>query len=104
MSTTFALDLVTFRVIIADLWESRRMPWTDGDHARICRGCWDQMGMPIPISMKAGLPPIGFSLASEGASMRGDMFVPSDLVEQCIAMALQLKMMGGAGNGKPGGL
>jgi adenylate cyclase len=25
------------------------MPWIVRDHARICRGCWDQMSVPIPI-------------------------------------------------------
>lgn len=32
------------------------MPETTSDHARICRGCWDQMRMPIPIRGPLSLP------------------------------------------------
>jgi hypothetical protein len=62
------------------------------------------MGLPIPVNMKPNLPPIGISAGTSGASFWVDSFVPSDLVEQCIATGMQLKMMGGGGNGKPGGL
>jgi hypothetical protein len=62
------------------------------------------MGVPIPINVKADLPPIGVGCATEGTAIRVDSFVPADLVEQMIATGMQLKMMGGGGNGKPGGL
>jgi hypothetical protein len=62
------------------------------------------MGIPIPINMKPNLPPIAIAIATEGSAVRADTFIPSDLVEQVIATVLQLKMMGGGGNGKPGGL
>lgn len=32
------------------------MPATTHDHARICRGCWDQMRVPIPIRGPFALP------------------------------------------------
>lgn len=32
------------------------MPASTHDHARICRGCWDQMRMPIPISGPFAIP------------------------------------------------
>jgi hypothetical protein len=56
------------------------------------------LGMPLPVTMKAGIPPIGFAIATDGPSIRGDMYVPSDLIEQIVAMALQFNM-GGAKNG-----
>lgn len=62
------------------------------------------MGVPIPINVKADLPPIGVAGATEGTAFRIDSFVPADLIEQMIATGMQLKMMGGGGNGKPGGL
>lgn len=62
------------------------------------------MGLPIPVNMKPNLPPIGISAGTKGASFWVDSFIPSDLVEQCIATGMQLRMMGGGGNGKPGGL
>ena len=57
------------------------------------------LGMPLPVTMKAGVPPVGFAIATDGPSMRGDMYVPSDLIEQIVAMALQFNMGGGAKNG-----
>jgi hypothetical protein len=35
--------------ICGDRGDCRQMPWAARDHARICRGCWDQMSVPIPI-------------------------------------------------------
>ena len=32
------------------------MPWAARDHARICRGCWDQMSVPIPIRGPLAVP------------------------------------------------
>ena len=32
------------------------MPWTVRDRARICRGCWDQMSVPIPIRGPLAVP------------------------------------------------
>ena len=32
------------------------MPWTARDHALICRGCWDQMSVPIPIRGPLAVP------------------------------------------------
>jgi adenylate cyclase len=32
------------------------MPWAVRDHARICRGCWDQMSVPIPIRGPLAVP------------------------------------------------
>src|SRR5260221_12323122 len=32
------------------------MPWTVRDHARICRGCWDQMSVQIPIRGPLAVP------------------------------------------------
>ena len=62
------------------------------------------MGMPIPVNIKPDLPPIGVAVATDGSASRIDSFIPADLVEQMITTSLQLKMMGGGGRGKPGGL
>ena len=57
------------------------------------------LGMPMPVSMKAGIPPVGQSLSAGGSSIRGDLYVPSDLIEQLVAMALQFNMGGAKGGG-----
>jgi hypothetical protein len=62
------------------------------------------MGMPIPVSIKPNIAPIGVAVATEGTAMRIDSFVPSDLVEAMVATTLQFKMMGAGGKGKPGGI
>ena len=56
------------------------------------------------MNIKPDLAPIGMSVSSEGAALRADSFIPADLVESMITTGLQLKMMGGGGRGKPGGL
>ncbi len=61
------------------------------------------MGIPIPISMKPNLPPIGIAVATDGPAIRIDSFIPADLVEAVVTTSLQLRMLGG-GRGKPGGL
>jgi hypothetical protein len=62
------------------------------------------MGMPIPVNIKPDLPPIGMAVATEGSAGRIDAYIPADLVEQMITTALQVRMMGAGGRGKPGGL
>jgi hypothetical protein len=57
------------------------------------------LGMPIPINMKAGIPPVGMTLSAGGSSIRGDLYVPSDLIEQLVATALQFNMGGAKGGG-----
>ena len=62
------------------------------------------MGMPIPVNIKPDLSPIGASLATEGSAVHMDSFIPADLVESMVGMAIQVHMMGAGGRGKPGGL
>jgi hypothetical protein len=62
------------------------------------------MGMPIPVSIKPNIAPIGVAIATDGPAMRIDSFIPADLVEAMVATTLQFKMMGAGGKGKPGGI
>lgn len=62
------------------------------------------MGMPIPINIKPDLAPIGVTVGTDGPAVREDIFIPADLVEAIVTTSIQLKMMGGGGQGKPGGL
>lgn len=62
------------------------------------------MGMPLPVNIKPDLAPIGGAFAAEGSAMHINSFIPADLVEAMVTMALQVKMMGAGGAGKPGGL
>ena len=42
---------------LIDLGVCRQMPWTARDHApRICRGCWDQMSVTVPIRGPLAVP------------------------------------------------
>jgi hypothetical protein len=75
-----------------------------GDFVTTITNYAKMMGMPIPVNIKPDLPPIGFAAATEGPAVHFDSYIPADTVEAMVTTALQLKMMGGGGRGKPGGL
>lgn len=46
-------------------------------------------GLPFQVKVPADLPPLGFTIGSDGPSIRGDMYVPSQTVQSLIAAGLQ---------------
>lgn len=46
-------------------------------------------GVPVKIQLPPNSLPIGMSIATEGSAVRGDMFVPSSLVQSAISAAMQ---------------
>jgi hypothetical protein len=64
-----------------------------------------QMHMPLPFQIAPNLPPVGATVSSEPNAMRVDVHVPTLLVQQIIAAALQAQMqMQGGGPPRGGGL
>jgi hypothetical protein len=64
-------------------------------------------GMPINFQLPANLPPLAFSLSSEGNALRGDYYIPAKTVQSVVAGVMQtyMQMQGGPGGpGGPGGL
>jgi hypothetical protein len=58
-----------------------------------------QQGLPVQFKLPANLPPIGFSIASDAATARMDIFIPTRLVESMTAAAMQLMMPNGGNKG-----
>ena len=60
-------------------------------------------GMNVPIQLPNNLPPIGFSASTDGPTMRGDMFIPTKLLQSMVQAGMQLYMQfnnhGGGGGG-----
>jgi hypothetical protein len=70
-------------------------------------GYMGKFGMPVPIQLPPNLPPLGFSIGTEGTAIRGDEYVPTPLVQSLVAAFMQVyvQMHGGAqGGGGAGGL
>ncbi len=63
-------------------------------------------GMPINMQLPADLPPIGVTASAQGNSIRGDSYVPAQLVQSITAAVMQayMQMQGGQQPGGPGGL
>jgi hypothetical protein len=63
-------------------------------------------GMQVPIQLPPDLPPIGTAISTDGATLRADSYVPTELVKALTAAAIQvqMQMQGGRQPGGPGGL
>jgi hypothetical protein len=63
-------------------------------------------GMPINLQLPADLPPIGVTASAQGNSLRGDSYVPAQLIQGLVAAGMQayMQMQGGQQPGGPGGL
>jgi hypothetical protein len=46
-------------------------------------------GIPVKMQIPPNTPPIGMTMATDGSAVRGDIFVPSALVQSAISAALQ---------------
>jgi hypothetical protein len=77
-----------------------------GDLVSTVLGYAQQFGMPVNVQLPEGLPPVGMSLSGEGAALRTDVFIPSQLVQSMVAAAMQvmMQMQGGQQPGGPEGL
>ena len=64
-----------------------------------------QFGFPMPVQLPPNLPPIGATAGTEGAAIRFDSHVPTQLVQSLIQAGMQvfLQMRGGNGGGNNGG-
>lgn len=68
-------------------------------------GYAQQFGMPFKFQLPPGLPPIGISAGAEGAAIRGDVYVPIQLLSSLVSAGIQAFMqMQGQQPGGPGGL
>jgi hypothetical protein len=58
----------------------------------------ENFGIPIKLKLPENLPPIGFSIGTEGPAIRFDSFIPTDLIQNLISAGLKAKqdMQGGA--------
>jgi hypothetical protein len=63
-------------------------------------------GMPINFQVPPDLPPLGFTLATEGSALKGEGFIPAQTLQSLIAAGMQtyMQMQGGQQPGGPGGL
>jgi hypothetical protein len=63
-------------------------------------------GVQVKVALPQNLPPVGFTMASEGTAVRFDGFVPTNLVQSVVAAGMKAFMdfQGGGGAGGPGGL
>jgi hypothetical protein len=63
-------------------------------------------GVQVKVALPQNLPPLGFTMASEGTAIRFDGFVPTNLVQSVVAAGMKAFMdfQGGGGAGGPGGL
>ena len=59
----------------------------------------ENFGFPIKLHLPENLPPIGFSVGTEGPSVRFDTFIPTELVQNLISAGLKARqdMQGGPG-------
>lgn len=55
-------------------------------------------GLPFQVKVPADLPPLGFTIGSDGPCIRGDMYVPSQTVQSLIAAGLQAAQQAQKGN------
>jgi hypothetical protein len=65
-----------------------------------------QFGFAIPVQLPPDLPPVGVTVATEdGTAIRGDMHIPTPLIQSLVAGGMQAFMqMQGGGPGAPGGM
>jgi hypothetical protein len=58
----------------------------------------ENFGFPIKLHLPENLPPLGFSVGTEGPSVRFDSFIPADLIQNLISAGLKARqdMQGGA--------
>lgn len=63
-------------------------------------------GMKAGVKLPPNLPPLGATVASDGAALRVDGYVPAQTVQSLISAGMQLWLQGmqGGGAGQPGGL
>jgi hypothetical protein len=63
-------------------------------------------GVQVKVALPQNLPPLGFTMASEGTAVRFDGFVPTNLVQSVVAAGMKAFMdfQGGGGAGGPNGL
>jgi hypothetical protein len=63
-------------------------------------------GVQVKVALPQNLPPLGFTMASEGTAIRFDGYVPTNLVQSVVAAGMKAAMdfQGGGGAGGPGGL
>jgi len=60
-----------------------------------------QMGFNVKAKLPADLPPIGIAGGTEGASLRGEVYIPSQTVQSLISAGIQIYgQLNGGGNGK----
>ena len=63
-----------------------------------------QFGFPLNVQLPPNLPPIGTTVAAEGAAVRIDTHIPTQLVQSLVAAGMQAWMGMQQGEGQPGGL
>jgi hypothetical protein len=63
-------------------------------------------GVQVKVALPQNLPPVGFTMASEGSAVRFDGYVPTNLVQSVVAAGMKAFMdfQGGGGAGGPNGL
>lgn len=71
-------------------------------------------GLDMNVTLPENLPPMGMTLSTEGSAIRGDTYLPSQLIQALTSAGMQVYMKtqnppannggGGAGGGAPGGL
>jgi len=61
------------------------------------------IGMNANLQLPQNLPPVGWTVGTDGNALRADGFVPAQLVQSMTAALMQLKMQMQGGPGGPGG-
>ena len=59
-------------------------------------------GVPVKLQLPPNLPPIGMSMGTQDTAVRGELFVPMELIEGIVGAAMRMMMQ--QGGGQPGAL
>jgi hypothetical protein len=99
-------DLATVKAVAAQLPANRGAVAyiaVDNIIATVCQYA-AQFGVPIQLKLPPDLPPLGVAVGTEGPAIRVDMAVPSELIENLVAAAIQMGMQRGGAPPRPGAL
>jgi hypothetical protein len=60
-------------------------------------------GAPIPLTVPANLPPLGVTIGAADSSLRGDIYIPTTLIQGMMQFGIQAQRMAQPNNGNHGG-